>query len=238
MISIITATYNAEKNISKLINSLLEQTDKRFEWIIVDGNSSDNTINIINNVKNIDIKLISEKDNGIYDALNKGLKLAKYKYYLVCGSDDVLFKETVSNINKKLSYNKLYDFYAFSFIMVNKMYTPNKYFGWLYGMRGIATCHSVALLINKNLHNIYGYYNTNYPIFADQLFVLKSIHCGAKIQYCKEIVSGEYSTEGMSSINSIDRQIEYFRMQLSSGSNFYLQFFLFTIRLLKFKFLK
>ena len=82
MISIITATFNSQYFIQNLINSLSNQTDKRFEWIVIDGNSNDNTIKILKNVKNIKLTYISENDEGIYDAINKGIKLANYNYYL------------------------------------------------------------------------------------------------------------------------------------------------------------
>ena len=83
MISIITATYNSQNIIQQLITSLSNQTDKRFEWIVIDGNSKDDTIKLLKTVNNINITLISENDNGIYDAINKGIKLYPARHNLL-----------------------------------------------------------------------------------------------------------------------------------------------------------
>ena len=238
MISIITATFNAQDLISNLIISLSNQTDNRFEWIVVDGKSTDNTINILRNVRDIDITFISEKDNGIYDAINKGIKLAKYDYYLVCGSDDYLFSQTIENFNILLCKPSYYDFYATSFKINNKIFYPVKNLSWLYGMRGMSSCHSVALLINKKLHCQFGYYDLLFPIFADQLFVQNAVINGSSIMHCKYIISGIYSTNGMSSKDSFDKQYEFFKMQLFLNRNFFIQYILYFTRILKFKLCK
>ena len=76
-ISIITATSNSQNFIGSNINSINDQTYKNYEHIIIDNNSQDNTLEIIkNNGKNV--KIISEKDNGIYDAFNKGIRFINW----------------------------------------------------------------------------------------------------------------------------------------------------------------
>lgn len=235
MISIITATYNSQNTIQDLITCLSNQTDNRFEWIVIDGNSKDDTVKLLKTVKNIDITFISETDNGIYDAINKGIKLAKYNYYLVIGSDDYLFSNTIENLNNLINTNVLFDFYATSFQMNNKIHFPKKHTSWLYGMRGMSSCHSVALLINKGLHKKYGFYNLLFPIFADQLFVQNAVFQGSTILHCRDIISGIYSTKGISSKDSLIKLNEYFKMQIKSNHNYFVQFLLYRIRCLKFK---
>ena len=73
LISIITVTYNSEESIMRTLDSIKSQTFQDFEYIIIDGKSSDKTISIINNHEITINKLVSEEDNGIYDALNKGV---------------------------------------------------------------------------------------------------------------------------------------------------------------------
>ena len=86
LISIITVTYNAEDDIKKTLNSLITQKCVDYEYIIVDGCSKDNTLKYIENSKiffedkGIDLRVISEKDNGIYDAMNKGIRMAHGNY--------------------------------------------------------------------------------------------------------------------------------------------------------------
>ncbi len=99
-LSIITPVFNAESTILKTINSIREQKFNNFEYIIIDSNSYDDTPNIIN--KNFDIvdKYIREKDKGIYDAMNKGISLARGKYVGIINADDQFNSEAFDNIYK------------------------------------------------------------------------------------------------------------------------------------------
>lgn len=97
-LSIITVAYNSEKTIERTITSVLNQSFKNFEYIIVDGNSKDQTNAIINTYKSeFDgrIRHISEPDKGIYDAMNKGIGLAKGKLIGLLNSDDYYFEDTL-----------------------------------------------------------------------------------------------------------------------------------------------
>lgn len=93
-ISIITVSFNSEKTIDETINSVLEQDYENFDYIIIDGNSTDNTVKISESYKDkfaargIDFKIISEKDNGIYDAMNKGIKMTDGEIIGIINSDD------------------------------------------------------------------------------------------------------------------------------------------------------
>ena len=75
-ISVITVTYNAAKTLEETISSVISQTYHHIEYIVVDGASKDGTLQIIDKYKSYISKVISEKDSGLYDAMNKGLKLA------------------------------------------------------------------------------------------------------------------------------------------------------------------
>ncbi len=124
--TLITVTLNSEKTILKTINSINNQTYKEFEYIIIDGGSSDKTLEIIK--KNLKKKhtLISEKDKGIYNAMNKGINLSKGKFVGFLNSDDWLDDNILSKIhdlveeeNPSIIYgdakfykNNKYNFYA------------------------------------------------------------------------------------------------------------------------------
>ena len=95
-ISIITVSYNSEKTILKTINSVKNQSYKNIEHIFIDGCSTDNTINIIKKNINKDSSiLLSEKDNGIYSAMNKGIKLATGEIIFILNSDDIFYNNLV-----------------------------------------------------------------------------------------------------------------------------------------------
>ena len=90
--SIITAVLNGKKTLEKTIKSVLQQEYKNFEYIIIDGGSNDGSLEIINRYKKRINKIVSEKDKGIYDAFNKGMRLAKGNYICIVNSDDILKK--------------------------------------------------------------------------------------------------------------------------------------------------
>ncbi len=96
-LSIITVCYNAEKTIKRTIESILNQSYKNFEWVVVDGKSKDKTMDIINGYLSkfkddgINVTLVSEKDNGAYDAMNKGSLLAKGEYLTYMNADDTYY---------------------------------------------------------------------------------------------------------------------------------------------------
>ena len=96
-ISIITVAFNAQNTIERCINSVLRQKFKNFEYIIIDGGSTDNTCKIISNYRNnIDV-FISEPDNGIYDAMNKGIALATGDVVGTVNADDFYADDDVLN---------------------------------------------------------------------------------------------------------------------------------------------
>ena len=97
-VSVITISYNSEKTIKATLESVVDQTHKNIEHIIIDGNSNDNTVKISKKFSHI-FKLISEKDKGVYDAFNKGLKIATGDIVGFLNSDDTFYnKDSLQNI--------------------------------------------------------------------------------------------------------------------------------------------
>ena len=105
LISIITVVKNNEKYLEQTIKSVLSQEYKNFEYIIIDGGSTDNTISIIKKFSNEIDYWLSENDHGIYDAFNKGMQLAKGDFIGMVNSDDTLERNALSilvSIYKKI----------------------------------------------------------------------------------------------------------------------------------------
>ena len=122
--SIITVVFNGEKYIQETIDSVLEQTYSNIQYIIIDGASTDSTNDIIKRYKNKIDCYVSEKDNGMYEAINKGLKLATGDYILILNSDDYLAtKNVLSELNRLLN-NKSLDFFYCNLISWGRMKSP------------------------------------------------------------------------------------------------------------------
>ena len=99
--TIITPCFNSEKTIEKTLQSVLNQTYQNFEYIIIDGGSTDDTLSIIESYKEKfaeKLTVVSEKDNGIYDAMNKGIQLAKGELVGIVNSDDFYETDALENI--------------------------------------------------------------------------------------------------------------------------------------------
>jgi glycosyltransferase involved in cell wall biosynthesis len=94
-ISIITVCYNSVPTIEKTILSVSSQTYKDVEYIIIDGNSNDGTLNIIQKNEDKITKWISEPDQGLYDAMNKGIAIATGDVIGILNSDDIYYSNTV-----------------------------------------------------------------------------------------------------------------------------------------------
>jgi glycosyltransferase involved in cell wall biosynthesis len=103
--TIITVTLNSEKTLQRCINSLKAQNYKNFEYIIIDGVSWDLTLQIIDENQDIIDTLISEADSGLYDAMNKGIAVARGRFVGIINSDDEYLPETLNLVKKHLESN-------------------------------------------------------------------------------------------------------------------------------------
>ena len=108
LISIIIATFNAGEHLRLCLDSIKSATEKNIEIIIIDGGSQDNTISIVKEFDKGNVVWISEPDKGIYDALNKGIKLARGKWFYFLGADDRLLQGFSEMASKLKDENTVY----------------------------------------------------------------------------------------------------------------------------------
>ena len=172
-ISIITATFNNEETIADTLYAVNSQTYKNIEHIIIDGKSSDNTLKIIEEQKNDNLIIISEKDNGIYDALNKGIKQASGEIIGFLHADDIYAdNDAIKYIVEKFNSEKSDSVYADLQYISKK--NPNKIIrNWLSGefdfknlKKGWMPPHP-TFFVKKEIYNSLGVFNTDYKIAAD-----------------------------------------------------------------------
>ncbi|MFD1817368.1 Glycosyltransferase involved in cell wall bisynthesis [Pseudarcicella hirudinis] len=138
-LSIITITYNAEKFLERTIESVINQTERDFEYLIIDGGSKDGTLDIIRRYGNEITNYVSEKDKGIYDAMNKGLRLAKGDYiWFMNAGDQINDIEVVRNLYNRLPENG--DVYYGDTLLVDNE-------GNAQGLRSVITPHKLPKIL-------------------------------------------------------------------------------------------
>lgn len=166
--SIIIATYQAEKLLQNTLNSIANQSFKDFEIVIVDGNSTDNTLRIATTFSEgrNNVTIISEPDRGVYDALNKGAKAAKGKWLYFIGSDDILFDEMVLyKVYQELAKERVDLLYGDAILKSKgERYAGEFDILRLETERNI--CHQ-AIFYSIEIFEKVGYYNLRYKIWAD-----------------------------------------------------------------------
>ena len=198
IVSIITASYNSENTIHTCMESVLNQDYKEIEYIIVDGKSNDNTISIIKKFKKkySEIKSISEKDHGIYDALNKGIELAKGDIIGFVHSDDFLASPTIiSNIIEKFKCHNCDGVYGDLKYVDKKNINKTKRiwkssaFSKHLLKKGWMPAHP-TLFLKKSIYSNYGTFDLNYKIAADYKFILGIFKkTNLKFIYTPEIIT-------------------------------------------------
>ena len=178
-ISIITPTYNSAKTIARTIESVISQNYSDLEYIIIDGLSSDNTKDIVSNYQSkINIKFISEKDSGIYDAMNKGVRLATGEIIGILNSDDFFDNNKVlSTIAENFSDSKVEAVYGDIKYFSNDTNEVKRY--WKAGEYKESNLNNgwiiphPALFLRKSVYDKCGLFNTNLKIAADYEFILR-----------------------------------------------------------------
>lgn len=215
-ISIITVCYNSGATLEKTILSVFNQSFKNIEYIIVDGMSTDNTIAIIEKHKNNISKWISEPDEGLYDAMNKGIALATGDLIGIINSDDIYHSNTVieeiidfhsqneidasfGNIIQHEVHGKLVRTYS------SKIWNPEK-------LRiGFMPPHP-SIFFKRELFDKYGNYSLGFKIGADyelitRFFLRKNITWGYNGVVTTSMLVGGHSSSGLSSYRLITSEI-------------------------------
>lgn len=206
-ISIVTVCYNSVETIKETLESVLNQEYDNYEYIVIDGKSNDGTLQIIKEYEekfNGKMRYISEKDNGIYDAMNKGIKMSTGEIIGLLNSDDYYInKYTLKKINENFT-NDVDGTYANIIMLEDKaLNIPERklssgegsyQFGWV-------PIHP-TLYLKRYVYEDIGLYNQKYPISADYEFMIKLLRTKKyKLKYINDFLvcmrSGGASTDGL-----------------------------------------
>jgi glycosyltransferase involved in cell wall biosynthesis len=171
--SVITITLNSEKTIQKTIESVLQQKFNNYEYIIIDGASSDNTLKIIKKYEK-SLKFYSQKDKNIADAMNKGILRSSGKWIHILNSDDLYVdKNCLYNASKLLINNRLNYFQMF-FADLN--YVIRSKNNWTYNFLTPyfkACIPHPSMIVSRDQYDKIGYYNDNFYLTADHDLTLR-----------------------------------------------------------------
>lgn len=191
MISIITVVYNDKDNIERTIKSVLSQTYKNFEYIVVDGKSVDGTMSIIEQYQDSITKVVSEKDLGIYFAMNTGVKIACGELLLFMNCGDVFSKDNIlENVIEYLK-DKEYD------VLYSDTYEKDTLILLKADMHKLKFIHQ-SILYKKSLHKKYGLYLTSKGItISDYVFFVTCFQYNEIFIRYKEPIA-IYDTKGVS----------------------------------------
>lgn len=183
-ISIITSTYNSEKTVKDTLDSILNQTYKNIELLIIDGNSKDNTIEIVRHYKKLfqgKLKYVSEPDKGIYDAMNKGIRMATGDVVGILNSDDLYMDNMVlEDIANAFSQSKVDAIYG-NLIFVEENDTNKVVRTWKGSqykpegfLKGWHPAHP-TFYVRREVYEKYGVFDISFNVSADFELMLRFI---------------------------------------------------------------
>lgn len=192
MISVVTCVYNGGKTIADTIESVRNQRYDDYEHLIIDGKSTDDTLEIVNRYMDMDpkIRLHSESDTGIYDAYNKGIKYSEGEYIIFLNADDFFLKHALKNIGDNLSETE--DVFAFDIAMLNEDY---QYFKIV--RRSTIPKHGIgnpviltpALVFRRSVFTELGIFDTGFVICADYEMIARVLKSDVKIKYTDKLIT-------------------------------------------------
>ncbi len=201
LISVVTVTYNAGKTLENTIKNIINQNYKNYEYIIIDGKSEDNTLDIIDKYKNKINFFISEHDNGIYDAMNKALKYANGDFIIFIGCDDTFASKTTLTDFVNIIKNKDKDLCYYGNVILEK--EKKIYDGEFnkYKITNKNICHQAIFYSKKVYKNCK--YDISYKIRADHKYNIVNFK---KLKYINLIVANFNNITGFSSTSPEDQK--------------------------------
>lgn len=236
--TIITIVYNGQKCIEKTIQSVVGQSYRNIEYIIIDGSSQDETLKICNKYKNdVDI-LLSEPDDGLYDAMNKGLAKATGDYVLFMNCDDTFHNlDALEQISRQLNGNDVEFLYGDSFdVNCEDNMNYKKSLPFVFRFYGMFTHHQSMFYKKEVIEKHQIRFNTKYKIAADYDFTLNFLKYIKKYQYFNFAIS-DFMLGGISENNfRMGKKEQVLIRSEQTSIPLFLNKLLFTLQLLVFFF--
>lgn len=193
-ITVITVCRNSEQFLQETIESVVTQTYNNIQYIIIDGNSTDGTLEIIKKYDQEIDTWLSEPDTGMYDAINKGLRLATGDYILILNSDDVLVSNnTIQEVANQIIAERLDYYYGNIIKSKDGKLKKVKLFGVDYQELLLSThgtfVHHPCFFISKELNKILGGYDLKYRYASDYDYILRALSKSNRGKYLDIYIS-------------------------------------------------
>ncbi len=169
LISIIIPTYNCGRKLALTLDSVLSQPRDLYEIIVVDGGSTDDTLGVAGEYGGR-MRLVSEADRGVYDALNKGIRLATGKHLLFLGAGDRLREGVLESVAGQLPEGELSFVYGDAHLVRHGVRVCGKFSRKEFVVRNI--CHQ-AIFYERTIFDVLGGYDLKYKVYADWAFNMK-----------------------------------------------------------------
>ena len=215
-VSIIIATFNAESSIKKALDSVLNQSIKNWECVVVDGLSKDSTCDIANSYakKDIRFKVKREDDNGVYDAFNKGWRMAQGEWIYYLGADDELLPDGLEALLKYAEgVDLVYGGIRRKYRSGRTKDSQPSY--WEKELPFSLPASHQAIIMKRNFIERLGGFNLNYHILADYDLMVHAYSEGIGVNRCNAIIA-VFSLGGMST-DSFKSLPERYRVLVSYG---------------------
>ena len=196
LLSIVTVVFNGERHLEQTIQSVINQTYNNIEYIIIDGGSSDKTIEIIKKYDNKIDFWLSEPDNGIYDAMNKGISLATGEYIELLNADDWLELDACEIIKNQILEEHYDVYHGIERFIDSNGNNVNLLAGTVFTLNTQCLAHETCF-IHKSIYEKYKY-DINYKSAADYDLICKLNKNGTSFKFVERILLN-FRLDGMSS---------------------------------------
>ena len=222
-VTVITATFNSEETLSSTFDSIIQLKNRPLQYIVVDGGSGDNTLKIIDQYcelfkeNQIDFQWISEPDDGIYDAWNKGLKLANSKWIAFIGADDCYRKGAIQQLLEEADADE-YDFVTgkCEFVKNGKVIRRfGEHWNWAVFKREMKILHAGGLH-NAVYFERYGDFDANFKIAGDYELLLRA-GSALRVQFIDQTIIS-MGADGVSSSEVLNVLNEARKAKVKNGA--------------------
>ncbi len=187
LISIITVVYNGEKYLDQTLQSVLHQKDEQIEYIVIDGGSTDGTIDIIKKYEDKIDYWVSERDDGIYDAMNKGVKIAKGEYIAFINADDWYEEGVLQEVADILQKHNNIDILAGDISIVDEDGKPIVVRKGSFEEYGKNLHHQAIFVSSRHYKQLF--FDTSYRLAADRDFIVKVMKTDPKIYKFDRVIA-------------------------------------------------